>query len=81
PRGASPIELYDTEHDAKELTNVAADAAYAELLKALTGALDEYRRVIEENAPEPAGDAAMSGMDIEQLEALGYLGKNAPSTP
>jgi len=81
PRGASPIELYDTEHDAKELNNVAGDAAYAELLKSLTGVLDEYRRVIEENAPEPAGDAAMSGMDIEQLEALGYLGKNAPSTP
>ncbi|HRZ84237.1 MAG TPA: hypothetical protein P5069_17440, partial [Candidatus Hydrogenedentes bacterium] len=81
PRGAAPIELYDTEHDAKELKNVAEDAAYAELLTSLTGVLDEYRRVIQENAPEPVGDAAMSGMDMEQLEALGYLGKNAPSTP
>jgi len=73
PRGAAPVALYDTEHDAKELNNIAADEAYTELLQALTGVLDGYRRVIEENAPEPAGDAAVGGMDREQLEALGYL--------
>lgn len=73
PRGAPPVAFYDTEHDAREGRNVAGDAAYAELLTSLTGVLDEYRRVIEENAPEPAGDAAVGGMDREQLEALGYL--------
>ena len=31
--------------------------------------------VIRENAPEPAGDAAVGGMDREQLESLGYLTK------
>jgi uncharacterized sulfatase len=41
--GAKGVELYDHEHDPRELTNLAADPAHADTVKQLKGLLSEMR--------------------------------------
>jgi arylsulfatase A-like enzyme len=69
----APVELYDMAQDPGEKNSVAEAPERVEALGALTRVLDEYQKVIQEHAAEPAGAAPVSGELKEQLESLGYL--------
>ena len=69
----APNELYDLEKDPGEHTNLAEDAAHQPQRQALEAVLEDYRKVVEENAAEPAAPAQVDDAAAEQLESLGYL--------
>jgi len=72
--GLAPVELYDLTKDPHEQENLAGQPAQAETQNKLQEMLSHYRKVVEENAAEPAGDVSISSDAAAQLESLGYLG-------
>ncbi len=73
PRNIPTTELFDLEKDPDEKHNLAEDAGYRSKLEELEATINQYEKVIRENAAEPVGDADISGEALQQLEALGYL--------
>lgn len=69
----APVEFYDLANDPKEKKNVADAPEYGERKTALEQVLEEYQRVVKENAAEPSGAAPASSELNEQLKSLGYL--------
>jgi arylsulfatase A-like enzyme len=73
PRGVPPVEFYDMTTDMKQQRNLADNEAFAEEIKELMGVIEQYMRMILENAPEPSADAEVDPQLQQQLEALGYM--------
>lgn len=69
----APVELYEVSYDPKEKNNLAESPQYQEKRAELEQVLEQYRKVVLENAAEPMSDADISPELQEQLESLGYL--------
>ena len=73
PREQPPVALYELEGDPAEKENVAGAQEQAEMLEQLEGVLQDYQKVIRENAAEPAGEVTVDSDLADQLESIGYL--------
>ena len=73
PRQQPPVALYDLAADPGEQANIADEAAQAESLRQLEGVLQEYQKVIRENAAEPAAGVTVDSALQDQLESIEYL--------
>ncbi len=73
PRGVEPVELYDMLSDPAQQNNLANLPEHAPEQERLRGVIEQYHRMILENAPEPSGPSEIDPHLQQQLEALGYM--------
>ena len=78
PRGVDPVEFYDMVNDPGQQHNLAGMAEHVTEEKALLEAVEQYVRMILENAPEPGSEADLDPQLQQQLEALGYISMVRP---
>ena len=73
PRGVEPVELYDMISDPGQQHNLAGIPEHGAEITQLNEIINEFLRLIHENAPEPGAGAEIDPNLQQQLESLGYL--------
>ncbi|HQN00353.1 MAG TPA: sulfatase-like hydrolase/transferase, partial [Candidatus Hydrogenedentes bacterium] len=73
PRGVAPVELYDMVTDPAQQRNLAKLPERQDELTKLKEIINDFIRLIHENAPEPGATVEIDPNLQQQLEALGYL--------
>lgn len=73
PRGVAPVEFYDMKKDPNQQKNLAEIPEAQKGVDAMQDVINQYWKMILEDAPEPVPSGNLDPQLQQQLESLGYL--------